>query len=88
MCRALHAEENAILYLARDGSGVPSNGTLYTTTFPCSLCANKIAAVGLKKVVFAEPYPMPEALEVLTQNQVEVVKFQGVKSSAFFRLYR
>jgi deoxycytidylate deaminase len=88
MCRSLHAEENALLYLARDGSGVPAEGVLYTTTFPCNLCANKIVAAGISKVVYAEPYPMPEAIEVLKKGHVDMVKFQGVKSSAFFRLYR
>lgn len=49
-CRALHAEENAILNVARFGSSVVlQNATLYTTTYPCNLCANKIAQVGIKK---------------------------------------
>ena len=49
-CRALHAEENAILNVARFGSAaVLKDATLYTTTYPCNLCANKIAQVGIKK---------------------------------------
>lgn len=41
-CRALHAEENAILQVAtRGGMGV-EGGVIYTTTFPCELCAKKI----------------------------------------------
>jgi deoxycytidylate deaminase len=88
MCRSLHAEEKALLGLTCDASGIPANGTLFTTTFPCNLCANKIVAAGIKKVVFAEPYPMPEAMAVLQNSGVELINFQGVKSSAYFRLYR
>ena len=63
LCRALHAEENAIINMTR--SGVSTNfgkATLYTTTYPCNLCANKIAQVGIKKVIYYEPYPQKEAL--------------------------
>jgi deoxycytidylate deaminase/dephospho-CoA kinase len=87
VCRSLHAEENAIVSLARNGSQLGDNAVLYTTTFPCNLCANKIAEVGIKKVVYAEPYPMADALSILRCRGVTVEKFEGVKSSAFFRLY-
>lgn len=88
MCRSLHGEENAILSLARNGSLLGENAVLYTTTFPCNLCANKIAEVGIRKVVYAEPYPMPAAVETLKRRGVTVEKFEGVKSSAFFRLHQ
>lgn len=49
-CRALHAEESAIVNMARlSVSANLSKATLYTTTYPCNLCANKIAQVGIKK---------------------------------------
>ena len=88
MCRSLHGEENAIISLARNGARLTDDAVLFTTTFPCNLCANKIAEVGIKKVVFAEPYPMPEAVDTLKRRGVIVEKFEGVKSSAFFRLYQ
>ncbi|MGB2865010.1 MAG: hypothetical protein WBC05_16910 [Sedimentisphaerales bacterium] len=87
MCRALHAEENAILGL----SGVAKSGkgelVLYTTTFPCNLCANKIIAAGIKTVYYAEPYTMKEAKELLDKIGVVIKKFEGIKSIAYFRLY-
>ena len=88
VCRSLHAEENAIISLAPTGSVLNEDAVLYTTTFPCNLCANKIAEMGIHRVVFAEPYPMLAAYEILRQRGVEVEKFEGVKSSAFFRLYK
>ncbi|MFC1793772.1 hypothetical protein ACFL3Q_09330 [Planctomycetota bacterium] len=87
MCRALHGEETAIIGLA--GMSKPNNGkiVLYTTTFPCNLCANKIVAAGINLVIFAEPYTMEEAEKILEDGRVKTVKFEGVKSTAYFRLY-
>jgi deoxycytidylate deaminase/dephospho-CoA kinase len=101
LCRSLHAEENAILNLAKFGIHLPhfhrvnpEDGkksleacSLFSTTFPCNLCANKIVTVGIKKVVYAEPYTMEEARNVFKKEGVILERFQGVKSRAFFRLY-
>ncbi|RPJ87594.1 MAG: hypothetical protein EHM18_00330 [Acidobacteria bacterium] len=85
-CRSLHAEESAILQVAQLG-GVSLDGTtLYTTTFPCLLCAKKIVQAGIRKVVYNEPYPVKEASEVL-EKQCELIRFEGVKSVAYFRLF-
>ncbi len=87
ICRALHGEENAIIGLA--GAGKPNNGklVLYTTTYPCNLCANKIVEAGIELVIFAEPYTMEEAEKILRDGGVDTEAFEGVKSSAYFRLY-
>lgn len=75
-CRALHAEENAIVNMVRFGSSFPMDcATLYTTTYPCNLCANKIAQIGIKRVVYFEPYPMKEAKEILKKHEVEPMSF-------------
>lgn len=101
LCRSLHAEENAILNLSKFGVRLPhfhpvnpkdtktslESCVLFSTTFPCNLCANKIVTVGIKKVVYAEPYPMEEARNVFKNQGIILERFQGVKSRAFFRLY-
>jgi dCMP deaminase len=87
MCRSLHAEENALMNLLKNSSSVYNDTTLYTTTFPCNLCANKIAEVGIKKVIYAEPYPQEEAKKVLNNNQIACEMFEGVKSAAFFKFF-
>lgn len=86
-CRALHAEENAILNIARFGSSVAiEGGVLYTTTYPCNLCANKIAQVGLKEVVYFEPYPMEEAKQTLNSKGITQRAFEGVSFRGYFEL--
>lgn len=86
-CRSLHAEENAIVNMARMGVSFPmERATLYTTTYPCNLCANKIAQVGIKNIVYFEPYPMEEAKNILAKHKVTQIPFDGVTYNGYFRL--
>ncbi len=85
-CRALHAEETAIVNMAR--LSVSTNfedTTLYTTTYPCNLCANKIAKVGIKHIVYYEPYPQSEAKEILNSHGVSQKPFEGVTFNSYFK---
>jgi deoxycytidylate deaminase/dephospho-CoA kinase len=87
-CRALHAEENAIVNLARNGRSVPlEKCVLYTTTYPCRMCANKIVNVGIKEVVYLEPYPDEQAKSILKNSDVNDRFFKGVTFKAYSRLY-
>lgn len=86
-CRALHAEENAIVNVARLGVSFPmERATLYTTTYPCNLCANKIAQVGIKSIVYFEPYPMDEAKDILNKHGIAQIPFEGVTYNGYSRL--
>ncbi len=87
MCRALHAEETAIINLVKTGISDLSRATIYATTFPCNLCANKIVEAGIGEVVYSEPYTMKEARELFKKKGTKVRRFEGVKSEAYFRLY-
>ncbi|MGI5906497.1 MAG: deaminase [Candidatus Pararuminococcus gallinarum] len=85
-CRALHAEESAIVNMARlSVSANLSKATLYTTTYPCNLCANKIAQVGIKQIVYFEPYPQQEAKDILNVHNVKQTPFEGVTFNGYFR---
>jgi deoxycytidylate deaminase len=90
-CRALHAEENAILQSSIIGGMGVSGGTIYTSTFPCELCAKKIYQADIKKVVYTEPYPRSISKDVFFQDgprMIELKQFEGVKSQSYFRLYK
>ena len=87
-CRALHAEENAIRNVARFGSSIALRGAvLYTTTYPCNLCANKCASRDFKEVVYLEPYPMKEAKTILDSQRIEQKSFEGITFNGYFRFY-
>ncbi len=88
LCIAVHAEEASILQAAKLGSISLKGTTLYTTTFPCLLCAKKVAEVGIERVVYAEPYPMAESWDFLNEVKAQLVQFRGVAARSFFRLFR
>lgn len=55
--RALHAEENAFLQISKHGGMSIQGGTLYTTASPCELCSKKAYQLGIKDIVYIDPYP-------------------------------
>jgi dCMP deaminase len=78
---ALHAEENAILYAAKNGSQLEGT-TLYCTLSPCISCARLIFQSGIKKVYFHSSYAQYKGLAVdegvafLRKFGVETVQYQ------------
>jgi len=84
-CLALHAEENAILQSSRIGGVGLEGATLYSTAQPCTLCAKKTHQVGIKKVVYTEPYP--KAHSDLYMPGVTISQFEGVKPRSYIRLF-
>lgn len=52
---ALHAEQNAILYAAKNNVSL-KDSTLYVTMAPCIACARVIYTVGIKRVVYLHSY--------------------------------
>lgn len=88
LCRALHAEENAIMKLVSIDRKYNGELILYVTTQPCNLCANKIVTAGIKHVVFSEPYEMKEATKILENGGVKLQRFEGIKSTAYYKLYK
>ncbi|WP_128543442.1 deoxycytidylate deaminase [Larkinella soli] len=78
---ALHAEQNAILYAAKNGSMV-EGATLFVTLSPCIACARIIYSMKIARVVFLHSYarykgiPLDEGVEFLRKFGVEVVSYQ------------
>ena len=70
LCRAAHAEQNAINFAARYGISI-EGATLYTTHYPCSWCAKSIVNAGIARVIYSEDYPDPLAKKVLSVLQVK-----------------
>mgnify|MGYP000989622435 FL=1 len=76
ICRAAHAEQNAIVQAAYSGTSV-NGSTMYVTTQPCVLCAKLIINAGIKKIIFKGDYPDSLAMELLQEAGVRVVKYEG-----------
>ena len=79
---ALHAEQNAILYAAKNGVSM-QGATLYITLSPCIACARVIFTTGIKKVFFKDSYakyknlPSDEGLDFLIRFGVEVIQYKN-----------
>jgi len=71
LCRAVHAEQNAIIQSALHGVSI-EDATLYCTHQPCILCAKMLINAKVKRVVFGNPYPDEEALRFFERAGVEV----------------
>ncbi len=54
--RMIHAEMSAISDAARLGKAI-NETYMFSTAFPCHICAKHIVASGIRRVVFLEPYP-------------------------------
>ena len=63
LCRALHAEQNAIIQAAKLGISI-DGATLYCTHQPCVLCAKIIVNSGIRRVVYGEGYPDEFSLSI------------------------
>jgi len=77
---ALHAEENAILYAAKNKVDL-QGATLYITLSPCLPCARMIFTSGIKKVYFLNSYAeykgykSEEGVEFLKRFGLDIRKF-------------
>lgn len=70
-CRAVHAEQNAIIQAAIHGVSI-AGATIYCTHQPCILCTKMIINSNIKKVVYATLYPDTDSLEFFKDAGVEV----------------
>ncbi|MEI6102917.1 MAG: dCMP deaminase family protein [Methanothrix sp.] len=73
LCRAVHAEQNAIIQAALHGISI-EGATLYCTHQPCILCAKMMINARVTKVVYQLSYPDGTALDFLRQAGIEVVR--------------
>lgn len=75
LCRAIHAEQNALIQAARFGVAI-QGGTLYVTCQPCSLCAKMLINAGITRIVYKGDYPDELATTMLAEAQVKTIRFQ------------
>ncbi|SKA75823.1 dCMP deaminase [Caloramator quimbayensis] len=73
LCRALHAEQNAVIQAAKYGISVEGS-TIYVTAQPCVICAKILIASGIKRIVFNGDYPDELSLSMLEESGIEIKK--------------
>ena len=87
LCRSVHAEESVILEAGNFGINLKDK-ILYTTTFPCLLCTKIIITAGIKRIVFIEPYPVIESMEMLKESRILMEKYEGINPRVFLKYFK
>lgn len=82
VCRALHAEQNAVIQAAVHGVPLQGQVTCYNTTLPCVTCTKMLINANVKRIVYRDPYPDELAQEMLAEAGVELVHWQPVAERA------
>lgn len=89
--RSLHAEENAMLQIAKYGGEGLKNGYLFTTASPCELCSKKAYQLGIKRVFYIDPYPGISDKQILRsgvlKHQPQTQLFVGAVGRAYHHLF-
>lgn len=70
-CRAIHAEENAMIQ-CRHPFEVH---TAYVTASPCRSCTYKLLNTSCQRIVFIDEYPHSESKEIWTSTRGEWIRF-------------
>lgn len=84
MCRGVHAEQNCIIFAAREDVSVVGS-TLYCTTFPCIICAKMLINAGIKSIIFEGSYGGDEVIDIVNMfrsAEISVFKYtnQGMET--------
>ena len=88
--RSLHAEENTMLRISRQGGVGLCGGTMYVTASPCVLCSKKAYQIGIRDIVYLDPYT-DIATSLIIECGFEIPSlrpFRGAIGETFYKLYR
>src|SRR5665648_500671 len=76
ICRAVHAEQNALIQAAKHGVAI-AGAELYTTLQPCVQCTKMIINAGIRRVVYAQSYPDQLAVGMAKEAGLELVQLDN-----------
>lgn len=71
ICRAVHAEQNALIQAAKHGVAI-DGADVYTTVQPCVLCTKLLINAGVKRVFYRCAYPDQMALSMAAEAGMEL----------------
>lgn len=74
--RTVHAEANAIVQAAKNGTSIEGAG-IYVTASPCWPCFRLIANAGMRRIVFGELYRDARIYDFARELGIELVDLSG-----------
>ena len=75
LCRGVHAEQNAVVQAAYFGVSI-KDSTIYSTTFPCSMCAKILINAGISELVYRDDYVDELSKRLFEETAVKVRHFR------------
>lgn len=76
VCRAVHAEQNAIIQAALSGAST-QGATMYCTHTPCIICAKMMVNAQIARSVISEQYPDSDFVKLFQQAGIEITYLGG-----------
>ena len=73
LCRGVHAEQNAVIQAAYFGISI-DGASIYTTTFPCSMCAKILINAGIREVIYSDSYTDDLSAKLFDETKVIIRK--------------
>ena len=74
LCRGVHAEQNAVIQAAYFGVSI-KDAAVYTTNFPCVLCAKILLNAGITEIIYKDDYIDELSRSMLAEANVKVRRF-------------
>ena len=82
ICRATHAEQNALIQAGLHGISV-EGGTMYCTHSPCVLCAKMLINAKIKRFVTYSDYPDKAALALFKEVGIAIDKVKKPETQIY-----
>ncbi len=76
LCRGVHAEQNAVIQAAYFGVSI-KDSIIYTTNYPCVMCAKILVNAGICEIVYKDEYIDELSKKVLEESKMNVRKYAG-----------
>lgn len=88
--RSLHAEENTMLQIAKNGGIGLNGGKMYVTASPCVLCSKKAYQIGIKEIIYLDRYTDIAEDQILGAGYDQPVcrGFCGIVGATYYKLYQ
>ena len=71
ICRAIHAEQNAIIQASSNGISL-KDSKMYCTHTPCNICAKMMANAGIKEVIVFHKYEDDSFIKLFDELKIKV----------------
>ena len=73
ICKAVHAEQNAIIEAAYNGVST-KGASIYVTVTPCFTCAKMLVNAGIKEIIIDGDYPSPSSRSLFEEVGIKLKK--------------